>query len=43
MDFVLRILRVKEPEEEEVAEDQIKLLIEEGTRTGEFEELKKND
>lgn len=38
MDFVLRILRVKEPEEEEVAEDQIKLLIEEGTRTGEFEE-----
>lgn len=38
MDFVLSILRVKEPEEEEVAEEQIKLLIEEGTRTGEFEE-----
>ncbi|MGZ7068475.1 MAG: hemolysin family protein [Methanobacterium sp.] len=37
MNLVLRILRVKEPEEEEVAEDQIKLLIEEGTRTGEFE------
>ncbi|MGZ7109265.1 MAG: hemolysin family protein, partial [Methanobacterium sp.] len=37
MNFVLRLLRVKEPEEEEVAEDQIKLLIEEGTRTGEFE------
>jgi len=38
MNFVLRVLRVKEPEEEEVAEEQIKLLIEEGTRTGEFEE-----
>ena len=32
------LLRVKEPEEEEIAEDQIKLLIEEGNKTGEFEE-----
>ncbi len=37
MNAVLRILRVKEPEEEEIAEEQIKLLIEEGTKTGEFE------
>ena len=38
MELVLRILRVKEPEEEEIAEEQIKLLIEEGKKTGEFEE-----
>ncbi|MGB9937138.1 MAG: hemolysin family protein [Methanobacterium sp.] len=37
MELVLRILRIKEPEAEEVAEEQIKLLIEEGTKTGEFE------
>lgn len=37
MDLVLKILKVKEPEEEEIAEEQIKLLIEEGTKTGEFE------
>ena len=37
MEFILRILQIKEPEEEEVTEEQIKLLIEEGRRTGEFE------
>ncbi|WP_414468915.1 hemolysin family protein [Methanobacterium sp. ACI-7] len=37
MELVLKILRVKEPEEEEVAEEQIKLLIEEGRKSGEFE------
>ena len=37
MNFVLKLLRVKEPDEEEIAEDQIKILIEEGTKTGEFE------
>lgn len=36
MDLVLKILGVKKPEDEELAEDQIKLLIEEGTQTGEF-------
>lgn len=38
MNFVLRLLQIKEPEEEEIAEEQIKLLVEEGTKTGEFEE-----
>ncbi|MGF7119290.1 hemolysin family protein [Methanobacterium oryzae] len=37
VELVLKILRVKEPEEEEIAEEQIKLLIEEGRKTGEFE------
>lgn len=37
MEFLLRILQIKEPEEKEVTEEQIKLLIEEGRRTGEFE------
>ena len=32
MELVLRILRVKEPEEEEIVEEQIKLLIEEGKK-----------
>jgi len=36
--FVLKLLGSKPREEVDVAEDQIKLLIEEGTRTGEFEE-----
>lgn len=37
MDLVFKILSVKKPEEEAVAEDEIRLLIEEGRRTGEFE------
>lgn len=37
MNAVLKILRVKEPQEEEIAEEQIKLLVEEGRKTGEFE------
>lgn len=37
MNAVLKLLRVKEPQEEEIAEEQIRLLVEEGRKTGEFE------
>jgi putative hemolysin len=42
MDIVLKLLGVKKPEEEVVAEDEIKLLIEEGRRTGEFEKAEED-
>jgi len=37
MDILLRILRVNEPDEKLVTEDEVMLLIEEGRKTGEFE------
>ena len=42
MDIVLKILRVEGPEQDIVAEDEIKLLIEEGRKTGEFEKTEED-
>lgn len=41
-DFVLRILGVKEIKEETITEDEIKLLIEEGTQAGTFEKAEQD-
>jgi putative hemolysin len=42
LEIVLKILGVKKPEEEVVAEDEIRMLIEEGRRTGEFEKTEED-
>lgn len=42
MELVLKILQIKEPDEEKVSEEEIKLLIEEGTQTGEFEKTEED-
>lgn len=42
MDAVLKILRVKPKTEESASEEEIKLLIEEGTETGEFKETEED-
>ena len=42
MEFVLKILQVKESEEEKASEEEIKLLMEEGTQTGEFEKAEED-
>jgi putative hemolysin len=41
-DFVLRVLRVKEAKEETITEDEIQLLIEEGTHAGTFEKAEQD-
>lgn len=41
-DFMLRILGVKETKEETVTEEEIKLLIEEGTQAGTFEKAEQD-
>ncbi len=41
-DFVLRILGVKEAKEETITEEEIKLLIEEGTQAGTFEKTEQD-
>ncbi|MBI5458158.1 hemolysin family protein [Methanobacterium sp.] len=42
MELVLKILQIKESNEENVSEEEIKLLIEEGTQTGEFEKTEED-
>ena len=42
METVLKILQVKEAQEENASEEEIKLLIEEGTQTGEFEKTEED-
>jgi Hemolysins and related proteins containing CBS domains len=42
MEAVLKILQVKESQEENASEEEIKLLIEEGTQTGEFEKTEED-
>ena len=42
MEIVLKIVQVKKPEEKGVAEDEIKLLIEEGRITGEIEKTEED-
>ena len=42
IDIVLRILRIQESSEKSVAEEEIKLLIEEGTQSGEFEKTEED-
>ncbi len=42
MEFVLKILQIKESEEEKASEEEIKLLMEEGTQTGEFEKAEED-
>lgn len=42
MEFLLKLLRIKEPEDEKDSEEEIKLLMEEGTQTGEFEKAEED-
>jgi putative hemolysin len=42
LEIVLKILGIKKPKEEVVAEDEIRMLIEEGRRTGEFEKTEED-
>lgn len=42
MELVLKILRIEEHPEEKVSEEEIKLLMEEGTQTGEFEKTEED-
>ena len=42
IDVVLRILRIQESSDKSVAEEEIKLLIEEGTQSGEFEKTEED-
>jgi len=42
MDLVLKILRIKEYDDKDLSEEEIKLLIEEGTQTGEFEKAEED-
>jgi len=42
LEIVLKILGIEKPEEEVVAEDEIRMLIEEGRRTGEFEKTEED-
>ena len=41
-DIILKILRIKESNETGVSEDEVKMLIREGTKTGVFEQTEKN-
>ncbi|WP_308572120.1 hemolysin family protein [uncultured Methanobacterium sp.] len=42
MEFLLKLLRINEPEDEKDSEEEIKLLMEEGTQTGEFEKAEED-
>ncbi|EKF86065.1 hemolysin family protein [Methanobacterium formicicum] len=42
MDLVLKILQIKESNKEKASEEEIKLLMEEGTQTGEFEKAEED-
>lgn len=42
MELVLKVLRIEEHPEEKVSEEEIKLLMEEGTQTGEFEKTEED-
>ena len=42
MEFLRKLLRIKEPEDEKDSEEEIKLLMEEGTQTGEFEKAEED-
>ena len=42
MELVLKILQIKEPNDKTASEEEIKLLIEEGTQSGEFEKAEED-